>query len=58
MEEDAMAFQPTRQLGFQILGVWLILGAVIQLSGMALAGLGFVLPILAFVAGLLILIGR
>jgi hypothetical protein len=53
-----MAFQPTRQLGFQMLGVWLIAGAVIQLSGMALAGLGFVLPILAFVAGLLILIGR
>jgi hypothetical protein len=53
-----MAVRPTRQLGFQLLGVWLIAGAVMQLAGGALAGLGFLLPPLAFVAGLLILIGR
>jgi len=53
-----MALRPTRQLGFQLLGVWLIAGAVIQLAGVGLAGLGFLLPPLAFVAGLLILIGR
>jgi hypothetical protein len=53
-----MAFQPTRQLGFQLLAVWLIAGAVIQLAGIGLAGLGFILPPLAFLAGLLILIGK
>jgi hypothetical protein len=53
-----MAFQPTKHLGFQLLAVWLMAGAVIQLAGIGLAGLGFILPPLAFAAGLLILIGR
>jgi hypothetical protein len=53
-----MAYQPTKQLGFQLLAVWLIAGAVIQLAGIGLAGLGIILPPLAFAAGLLILIGR
>jgi hypothetical protein len=47
-----------RSLGFQLLAVWLIAGALIQLLPGALGGLGLLLPPLELVAGLLILIGR
>jgi hypothetical protein len=48
--------RPTRHLGFQVLGVWLILYAIASTS--TLFGLGLIMPIVALVAGLLILIGK
>jgi hypothetical protein len=53
-----MAVKLSRNLGFVLLGVWLIAGAMIQLVPGILGGLGLFLPPLAFVAGLLILVGR
>jgi hypothetical protein len=48
----------TRNLGFQLLAIWLIAAAVIQMVPGALGPLGWFLPPLALIAGLLILIGR
>jgi hypothetical protein len=48
----------TRHLGFQVLAVWLIAAAVIQLVPGILGPLGLLLPPLQLLAGLLILIGR
>ena len=53
-----MTLKLTRSLGFQLLAVWLIAGALIQLLPGVLGGLGLLLPPLELVAGLLILIGR
>jgi hypothetical protein len=53
-----MVVQPTRHLGFQLLGVWLILSAILQSTGVLFAGLGLIMPLIAFVAGVLILIGK
>ena len=53
-----MATRATRQLGFQLLGVWLMLHAVFSVTTYAIPGLALVLAVLAFAAGLLILIGR
>ena len=47
-----------RNLGLQLLAVWLIAAAVIQMVPGVLGGLGLFLPPLALIAGLLILIGR
>jgi hypothetical protein len=47
----------TRNLGFKLLGVWLILSGFVQFAG-AFYGVGLLLGLLAFAAGLLILIGR
>ena len=48
----------TRNLGFQRLGVWLIAHALFTLTTFAIPGLALLLAVLAFAAGLLILIGR
>jgi hypothetical protein len=48
----------TRGLGFKLLGVWLLLTGVVQFAGAFLPGLGLLLGLLAFAAGILILIGR
>lgn len=53
-----MAVRATRDLGLRLLGAWLIVTAVIGFVPLALPGLGLVLSLLAFAAGLLILIGR
>jgi hypothetical protein len=53
-----MVVRPTRHLGFQLLGVWLILTAILSSTGVLFAGLGLLLPLLAFVAGVLILVGK
>jgi hypothetical protein len=53
-----MALKLSRTLGFQVLAVWLIAAAVLQLVPGLLAGLGLLLPLLQLIAGLLILIGR
>jgi hypothetical protein len=53
-----MVVQPTRHLGFMFLGVWLILSAILQSTGVLFAGLGLIMPLIAFIAGVLILIGK
>jgi cytochrome b subunit of formate dehydrogenase len=47
-----------RNLGMQLLGVWLIAHAVLGLGTFAVPGLHLLMAGLAFAAGLLILIGR
>ena len=46
-----------RQLGFKLLGVWLIAHALFSITGYAIPGTVLLLAVLAFAAGLLILIG-
>lgn len=48
----------TRALGLRLLGVWLIAYAVFSATSFAVPGMVFLLALLAFAAGLLILIGR
>lgn len=50
--------RPTRTLGFQLLGVWLVAQGIVSLVPILLPGLGVVMSLLALVAGLLILVGR
>jgi hypothetical protein len=47
-----------RNLGFQLLGVWLIAHALFSITTFAVPGVVFLLALLALAAGLLILIGR
>lgn len=47
----------TRGLGFKLLGVWLIVSGIVQFTG-AFVGVGLLLGLLAFTAGVLILVGR
>jgi hypothetical protein len=47
-----------RNLGFQLLGVWLIAHALFSITTFAVPGIVFLLALLALAAGLLILIGR
>lgn len=47
-----------RNLGFTLLGVWLILSGLIQLLSFSFEGLGTLMGVLALVAGALILAGR
>jgi len=50
--------RPTRSLGIQLLGIWLVAQGIIGLVPILLPGLGVVMSLLALVSGLLILIGR
>ncbi|HEY2943326.1 MAG TPA: hypothetical protein VGN09_12905 [Vicinamibacteria bacterium] len=51
--------RPTRTLGFQLLGVWLVVNGIVGLGpGLSIPGVGFVMALLALVTGLLILLGR
>jgi hypothetical protein len=51
--------RPTRTLGFQLLGIWLVIHGFVGLGpGLAIPGVGFVMALLALIAGLLILAGR
>ena len=47
----------TRNIGFKLLGVWLVISGIVQFTG-AFVGVGLLLGLLAFAAGLLILVGR
>jgi hypothetical protein len=47
-----------RNLGFQLLGVWLIAHALFSITTFAFPGIVLLLAVLALAAGLLILIGR
>lgn len=47
----------TKNLGMLLLAIWLIITGLSAFVG-GLAGLGSIMPVLALLAGLLILIGR
>ncbi len=44
-------------IGFILLGIWLILEGLISLFGLTFSGLGVIMGLLALIAGLLILFG-
>ena len=48
----------TRNLGLKLLGAWLILHALFSITTYGIPGTTLLLAVLAFAAGLLILIGR
>ncbi len=48
----------TRNIGFLLLAIWLILYGLIALLGLSFAGLSLIMAILAIAAGIFILIGR
>jgi hypothetical protein len=48
----------TRNIGFLLLAIWLILYGLIALLSLSFAGLGMIMAILAIAAGIFILIGR
>jgi hypothetical protein len=50
--------RPTRTLGFQLLGIWLVAQGILSLVPILLPGLGVVMALLALASGLLILMGR
>jgi len=47
-----------KNLGFLLLGIWLIFHGLIQVVNLSFQGLGTVMAILAIVAGALIVVGR
>lgn len=47
-----------RNVGMILLAIWLILSGLVNLLGLAFAGLPIVLGVLALAAGVLILIGK
>jgi hypothetical protein len=55
-QEAAMAIRATRSIGMLVLAVWLILTGVAGLAAVALPAP--IMPVLALVAGVLILVGR
>ena len=48
----------TRNLGFLLLAIWLILYGLIGLLSLSFSGLGVIMAILAIAAGILILLER
>jgi len=48
----------TRNLGMQLLGIWLILTGLIPLLNLSFSGLGTLMAVIAIAAGALILVGR
>jgi hypothetical protein len=48
----------TRNIGFLLLAIWLILTGLIALLSLSFAGLGVIMAILAIAAGIFILLGR
>ena len=53
-----MRFALTRNLGMLLLGIWLILTGLVQITSIPIPALGSLLALLAIIAGVLILIGR
>jgi hypothetical protein len=53
-----MAIGLNKNLGFMLLGVWLVLNGLVGLFSLAFAGLGVILSVLALAAGALILVGK
>lgn len=50
--------RPTRSLGLQLLGIWLVAQGIISLVPILLPGLGVVMSLLALAAGLVLLLAR
>ncbi len=48
----------THNIGFILLAIWLIVGALATIIGLSFSGFAILMAILAIVAGILILIGR
>jgi uncharacterized membrane protein HdeD (DUF308 family) len=48
----------TRNIGFLLLAIWLILYGLTALFSLSFSGLGLIMGLLAIVAGIFILIGR
>ena len=48
----------TRNLGMQLLGLWLILTGLIPLLNLSFSGLGTLMAVIAIAAGAVILVGR
>jgi hypothetical protein len=48
----------TKNLGFLLLGIWLIMTGLISVLSFTFAGLPLVMAVLAIAAGVLILLGR
>lgn len=48
----------TRNIGMLLLGIWLILTGLLQITSISIAGIGPILALLAIAAGVLILLGR
>jgi hypothetical protein len=48
----------TRNIGFLLLGIWLILTGLISILNFSFSGLGVIMAILAIAAGIFILLGR
>jgi len=52
------AMKVPSNLGMLLLGIWLIILGAMQLLSISLGGLAILVPILAIVAGILIILGR
>jgi hypothetical protein len=48
----------TKNLGFLLLGIWLIVTGLISVLSFTFAGLSLIMAVLAIAAGVLILLGR
>lgn len=48
----------TKNLGFLVLGIWLILTGIIPLVNLSFSGLGTIMAAAAIAAGALIILGR
>ncbi len=48
----------TKSLGMLLLGIWLILSGLMQITTLPIPEMGFLMAVLAIVAGVLILLGR
>ena len=48
----------TKNLGFLLLGIWLIVTGLLQVVTISIPAIGTILAILAIAAGVLILLGR
>lgn len=48
----------TRNLGMLLLGIWLIMTGLVHVFSISIPAMGTLLPLLAIVAGVLILLGR
>ncbi len=48
----------TKNLGFMLLGIWLIATGLIPLLNVSFSGLGTIMAVVAVAAGALIIVGR
>lgn len=48
----------TRNIGFMLLGIWLIATGLIPLLNVSFSGLGTIMAVVAVAAGALIIVGR